>query len=115
MNYSNKLKKSWYSYCYVQELICSKLKLMRNPEINDYEGNTSRGDKNIEGRYANYFKVGHNAFEFVIDFGQHYAESEEAELYIRIITSPCYAKELLHTLKKSIERFEKTFGDIKEK
>ena len=24
----------------------------------------------LEGRYANAFKVGQNAFEFVIDFGQ---------------------------------------------
>jgi len=29
----------------------------------------------IEGRYANYFKVGHNAFEFVLDFGQYYPET----------------------------------------
>jgi hypothetical protein len=88
---------------------------MRQPKSSNPEGKATRGGKKIEGRYANYFKVGHNAFEFVIDFGQHYAESEEAELYIRIITSPLYAKELLQTLKESIERFEKTFGDIKEK
>jgi hypothetical protein len=25
-----------------------------------------------EGRYANYFQIGHNAFEFIIDFGQGY-------------------------------------------
>lgn len=24
----------------------------------------------LEGRYANTFKVGHNAFEFLVDFGQ---------------------------------------------
>jgi len=24
----------------------------------------------LEGRYANYFQVGHNAVEFVLDFGQ---------------------------------------------
>lgn len=71
--------------------------------------------KKREGRYANYFKVGHNAFEFVIDFGQYYSEAEKAELYTRIITSPCYAKCLYETLRKSIRQYEKAFGTILEK
>jgi hypothetical protein len=66
----------------------------------------------LEGRYANYFKVGHNAFEFVIDFSQFYPESEEAELCARIITPPIYAKTLLKTLGESIDRYEQTFGVI---
>ena len=66
----------------------------------------------LEGKYANYFKVGHNAFEFVLDAGQLYPESEEAELCTRIITSPIYAKALLETLRESIERYEQTFGVI---
>jgi hypothetical protein len=65
----------------------------------------------LEGKYANYFKVGHNAFEFVIDFSQFYPESEEAELCARIITNPIYAKALL-TLQDSIERYEQIFGVI---
>ena len=72
-------------------------------------------NKKLEGRYANYFKVGHNAFEFVIDFGQYYPESDQAELYTRIITSPAYAKSLLKTLRESIERYEKSFKVISEK
>ena len=93
----------------------SKLELMRQVESNDRTGKVSMGGKKIEGKYANYFMVGHNAFEFVIDFGQYYSENEEAEPYTRIVTSPCYARELLETLRESIERYEKTFGDIKEK
>ena len=87
---------------------------MRHPKSNNREGKASQGGEKREGKYANYFKVGHNAFEFVFDFGQHYSENEEAELYTRIITSPCYAKELLETLRESIERYEKSFGTIKE-
>ncbi len=87
---------------------------MRHPKSNNRKGKASQGGNKIEGKYANYFKVGHNAFEFVFDFGQHYSENEEAELYTRIITSPCYAKELLETLRESIERYEKSFGTIKE-
>jgi len=75
---------------------------------------TLREDNKLEGQYANYFKVGHNAYEFVIDFGQYYPENEEAELYTRIITSPAYAKSLLKTLRESIERYEKSFKAIAE-
>ena len=67
---------------------------MRQPNFDNRESKASRGGKKLEGRYANYFKVGHNAVEFVLDFGQHYSENDEAELYTRIITGPCYAKKL---------------------
>ena len=38
----------------------------------------------LEGKYANYFKVGHNAFEFVLDFGQYYPANGEAQFHTRI-------------------------------
>jgi hypothetical protein len=67
-----------------------------------------------EGRYANYFEVGHNAIEFLLDFGLFYPENGDAQLHTRIITSPVYAKALLHTIRKSIERYEQTFGTLGE-
>lgn len=68
-----------------------------------------------EGRYANYFRVGHNAHEFVIDCGQlHEGTSEGACLHTRIITNPAYAKGLLETLDTSIRQYEDSFGIIKE-
>jgi hypothetical protein len=66
----------------------------------------------LEGRYANYFKVGHNAFEFLLDFGQFYPEAEHARLHTRIITSPQYAMALLETLREAIDRYEQSFGPI---
>jgi hypothetical protein len=66
---------------------------------------------NLEGQYANYFKVGHNAYEFVIDFGQYYPENDKAELYTRIITGPAYARDLLEILKDSIIQHEESFGN----
>ncbi len=33
----------------------------------------------LTGQYANYYQVGHNAFEFVLDFGQYYPENGEAQ------------------------------------
>jgi hypothetical protein len=87
---------------------------MRQPNFDNRESKASRGGKKLEGRYANYFKVGHNAVEFVLDFGQHYSENDEAELYTRIITGPCYAKKLFETLMASIERYEEAFGVIED-
>jgi Protein of unknown function (DUF3467). len=66
----------------------------------------------LEGKYANYFQIGHNAFEFVLDFGQYYPENAGAQFHTRIISNPVYTKALLHTLGESIEQYEQTFGVI---
>lgn len=76
------------------------------------EGENSLGSGSLEGRYANYFTVGHNAFEFLLDFGQFYHEDKQAQLHTRIITSPIYAKALFEILRESIEQYEQTFGAI---
>ncbi len=68
----------------------------------------------LEGRYANFFKVGHNAYEVIVDFGQYYPENEDAVIYDRIIMGPGYAKAFLNTLKESLEQYERTFGKIAE-
>ncbi|HEX3092829.1 MAG TPA: DUF3467 domain-containing protein [Candidatus Angelobacter sp.] len=49
----------------------------------------------VEGKYANYFQIGHNSHEFLLDFGQLYADGKREQMHTRIITSPLYAKELL--------------------
>jgi len=74
--------------------------------------NTHDGSGQVEGRYANYFKIGHNAFEFLFDFGQLYNGGNEPHLHTRIVTSPSYAKALLDMLVESVGRYEETFGAI---
>lgn len=66
----------------------------------------------IEGRYSNYFSVGHNAFEFLFDFGQLYGEEVKPRLHTKIVTSPFYAKVLSETLDESIRQYERTHGTI---
>ena len=65
----------------------------------------------LEGKYVNYFKVGHNAFEFVLDFGQSYLENEAPQIHTRIVTSPAYAKALLETSRESLAQYEKNISD----
>jgi hypothetical protein len=63
-----------------------------------------------KGVYANYFEVGHTAFEFVIDFGESYA-GRQASCHTRIVTSPTYARALLQTLSEAVEEYRRRFGD----
>ena len=78
----------------------------------DVAHEASRDSKKSEGRYSNYFKVGHNAFEFVLDFGQFYPENGDPQLHTRIITNPIYVKNLLETLRESVGSYERKFGAI---
>jgi hypothetical protein len=80
----------------------------------NHDEDTPDDGQKLEGRYANYFKVGHNAVEFLIDCGQLYHESEEVQLHTRIVTSPVYAKNLLEILQDAVERYEERFGEIRE-
>jgi hypothetical protein len=61
--------------------------------------------------YANYFEVGCNAFEFVIDFAQRH-DDQPSGRRVRIITNPAFARELLRVLGASIADYERTFGPI---
>jgi hypothetical protein len=88
--------------------------LMRHPSANSNKDRDedSRVKRKLVGKYANHFEIGHNAFEFVIDFGQYFSENKEAELCARIITNPFYANNLLTTLQQSIKKYEETYGPI---
>ena len=64
----------------------------------------------LEGRYANYFAVGHNALEFLLDFGQAYDEANRPRVHTRIITSPTYVKDFLKLLTDAVAEHEKIYG-----
>lgn len=72
------------------------------------------GKEGIKGQYANYFKIGHNAFEFVFDFGQFYVDDGMARFHTRIISSPDRAKALSNLLRECVARYESDFGGIEE-
>ena len=66
----------------------------------------------LEGRYANAFHVGHNAFEFLLDFGQSIPDREQPQMHTRIITAPVYAKAFAEVLTEAISKYEAAFGAI---
>ena len=75
--------------------------------------NQAPASTKINGHYANYFKVGHNAFEFFFDFGQSQGESEDVSIHTRILTAPGFAKAFMETLRESIAKHEEEFGIIR--
>jgi hypothetical protein len=64
-------------------------------------------------KYANYVEVGHNAFEFVIEFGQRH-DGQPRGRRLRIVTTPVFAKEFLRVLGDSIAKYERAFRPIGE-
>ena len=59
-----------------------------------------------QGKYANYFDVGVNANELVIDFGQFYGRGTQPTVHTRIVTTAAYGRELLGMLKRSMGELE---------
>ena len=76
-----------------------------------YDDNTANSGR-IEGHYANTFKVGHNAFEFVFDFGQFDLEGVQEHFWLRVITGPMYAKVFSELLLHAIHQYEQAYGPI---
>ena len=68
-----------------------------------------------DGKYANYFDVGVNPNELVIDFGQFYGRGGQPTVHTRIVTTPAYARELLGLLARSIIGMEPPAADIGDK
>jgi hypothetical protein len=71
-----------------------------------------QGRQAAKGIYANYFEIGHTAFEFVIDCGENYAGN--GTCHTRIVTSPAYARALLDTLTKSLDEYAQRFGAVEQ-
>ena len=73
---------------------------------------TPKNPDELQGHYANYFRIGYNAVEFVVDFGQLYSDVETARIHTRIITGPSYAIALLDLLRQSIDQYQQNFRAI---
>ena len=75
--------------------------------------NIELGEKEAEGIYSNLAIITHSPAEFVIDFTRVLPGVPKAKVHARIITTPQHAKLLLNALSDNIQKFEKTFGEIK--
>ena len=84
-----------------------------DPEIHDVPRDRRDPARHVPlAGYANYFEVGHNAFEFLLDAGQVEPQSGDIHFTDRIAISPVHAKLLGELLARSIEQFEAQHGPI---
>lgn len=65
-----------------------------------------------EGRYSNYAEIGHNATEFVFDFGQVWFDGTPVGVYVRVITNPETAQRLYDLLDQSLSQYRSSYGEI---
>ncbi len=69
-------------------------------------------DQPLLAKYANWFNVGHNNYEFVLDFGQFHVGEADPQIHTRIIAGPAYLKAFATLLNESVGKYEAAFGAI---
>ena len=76
--------------------------------------NIELSEETAEGIYANLAMIAHSSSEFVVDFIRLMPGVPKAKVKSRIVITPEHAKRLLKALQENIEKYEKTFGPIKQ-
>ena len=69
-------------------------------------------EKAVEGIYSNFVLTAHTAAEFIIDFARVLPGLKKAKVLSRIVMTPQTAKSLHMVLTRTIEKYEKNFGEI---
>lgn len=76
--------------------------------------NIELSEEIAEGEYANLAMIAHSSSEFVIDFIRLMPGIPKAKVKARIVITPEHAKRLLAALSDNIQRFEVSYGTIKQ-
>lgn len=88
--------------------------MAENKEQNQGQLNIELSEEVAEGQYVNLAMIAHSNSEFVIDFIKMMPGVPKAKVKSRIVITPEHAKRLLIALKDNIDKFEKTFGPVKQ-
>ena len=83
-------------------------------QSNQNQINIELSEDVAEGIYANLAMIAHSNSEFVIDFIRLMPGVPKAKVKSRVVITPEHAKRLLKALKDNIEKYEGTFGAIKQ-
>ena len=68
-----------------------------------------------EGIYSNFVLTGNTPSEFILDFARLLPGLPKAKVFSRIVMTPQSAKPLHEVLGRTIEHYEKNFGELKMK
>ena len=80
---------------------------MNSPQIQ-----VKMDDETMKGRYAKMMQVAHNKEEFVLDFMNVFPPG--GIVTARVVTSPGHLKRIMRALNENLQRYEQSFGAIKE-
>ncbi|MEL6557897.1 MAG: DUF3467 domain-containing protein [Bacteroidota bacterium] len=76
--------------------------------------NIELSEETAEGVYVNLAMIAHSSSEFVVDFIRLMPGVPKAKVKSRIVITPEHAKRLLYALEDNVEKYESTFGPIKQ-
>lgn len=74
---------------------------MSGDRANTKSASKSRKD---QARYTNFFQIGHNAFEFLLEFGQ------QENIHTRVYLSPQHAQILSDLLLDTLQQHKELFN-----
>ena len=87
---------------------------MADEQTTPQQINIELSEEIAEGQYANLAMIAHSNSEFVIDFIRLMPGVPKAKVKSRIVITPEHAKRLLSALAENIQKFEDSYGDIKQ-
>ncbi|HRH35593.1 MAG TPA: DUF3467 domain-containing protein [Catalimonadaceae bacterium] len=76
--------------------------------------NIELSEEMAEGIYSNLAMIAHSNTEFVIDFIRLMPGVPKAKVKSRIVMTPEHAVRFLQALKDNLDRYQDSFGDIKD-
>ncbi len=91
----------------------SEEKKNQSPKKNN-QINIELSEETAEGIYANLVMIAHSSSEFVVDFIRLMPGVPKAKVKTRIILTPEHSKRLLIALQDNVNKYETTFGEIKQ-
>lgn len=68
-----------------------------------------------DGKYSNLAMIGHSPNEFILDFIFAAPGMPQAPVVSRIVMTPENAKQLMFALTDNVNKYEASFGEIKQK
>ena len=86
----------------------------KDPKKPGNQINIELSEEAAEGVYANLAMIAHSSSEFVVDFIRLMPGVPKAKGKSRIVITPEHAKRLLNALQENIDKYESTFGSIKQ-
>ncbi|MBE6305898.1 MAG: DUF3467 domain-containing protein [Bacteroidales bacterium] len=86
---------------------------MANQPQNQQEIKIELTPEVAKGNYCNLAMIAHGPNEFFMDFINVAPNMNPARVQTRVIMTPENAKQLLNALAENVQRYEKSFGEIK--